>query len=159
MAKKSGIRPLHDYAALLAEFEADYRPNGRTLQDLADERGIERQTLANAFTRERKRTALEAFHARNKALLLKAQRKVNEALDSDRLKPEFAAGFALKTMALVSEREEPNPLLAQQTNVIIPPLFAMSPLAEAFVLALTGRGVEHSVPAGGTYEGQTIGKG
>jgi hypothetical protein len=139
MARKSGIRPLHDYAELLAQFEADYRPYGRTLETFALERGIARQTLANAFTRERKRTAVQAFHSRNKALLLKAQRKVNEALDSDLLRPEFAAGFALKTMALVAEREEPNPLLVQQTQVVVPPLFAMTPLAQAAIRAITGR--------------------
>ncbi len=152
--RTSGKKPSHDYALLLAQYDADYVPQGRTLEEFCKDRDIfeDYKTISAGFIRERKRTAMGAFHDRNKPLLLGAQRMVMAALtraqaESDPIK---AGEFALKVYEKVAEREEPNPLLTLNQNLIIPPLFPPSAMAAKAIEALTGKSPAVKVIEGGT---------
>lgn len=139
---RGGLRPLQDWALLLAQYEADYAPHLKTIREFCADREVPLpyQVTVNAFMRERKRNTMAAFHARNKPLLLTAQNKVAESLEqSDQWEDKVqAANFRLKVLEKVSEREEPNPMLTQ-VNVVIPPLFPESALAAKAIEAITGQ--------------------
>lgn len=142
--RTSGPKPTHDYALLLAQYEADYAPHGRTLKEFCSDREppLVYATVSAGFVAERKRTAMGAFHDRNKPLLLGAQRMIMAALTrvAQEADPIKAGEFALKVYEKVAEREEPNPLLTLSQNIIIPPLFPSSALAARTIEALTGKG-------------------
>ena len=144
-----GRQPSHDWALLLSQFEAEYVPHKITLRQFCKERGISEKLCSDAFNRERKRTALGVFHDRNKPLLLVAQRRVQEALAriSVEADPIKAGRFALEVYEKVAEREEPNPLLTQQLNVVMPPLFPPSALAARAIEALTGKPAPKTIEA------------
>ena len=144
-----GRKANQDWALLLAQFEADYVPHNRTLREFCKDRELDEKGTSVAFSRERKRTALGVFHERNKPLLMLAQRQVYRAvLESvnwpDQVK---AAEFNLKVLEKVAEREEPNPGLTQNLNVVMPPLFPESSLARQMVEALTGQAQPKEVKA------------
>lgn len=124
--------PVADWPLTYAEYKADFEPQGQTVADFARAKKLNYSTVHNAFKRLLNKPALVSFHEKNKPLLLKAQSVVREALN----KPDVDPGFALRALEKVAEREEPNAGLAQQTNIILPPMFA-SAKAEAAVRALT----------------------
>ena len=138
-SKGSGPGPSQDWALLLAQYEADYEPHKVTLREFFKEKGIPEKTGSNAFLREKARTALAAFHDKNKPLLLGAQRMVMQSLIDSVDWPDQAkaAMFQLKVLEIVAEREEPNPLLVQQTQVVLPPMFPQSSLAAKAIELLT----------------------
>ncbi|MDE2102498.1 MAG: hypothetical protein KGL39_34950 [Patescibacteria group bacterium] len=143
----SGKIAIKDWATLYAHFKAEYQPHLRTLKEFVAEQpsleGIPYKTVSAAFIREEKRAKLEAFHARNEPILLAAQRHVAKAVTDPATFATVAgakhAEFALKVFEKVAEREEPNPLLQQTMNVVVPPLFPQSALAAKAVAALTGK--------------------
>ncbi len=137
--KRSGRAPAQDWALLLAQYEADYEPHKVTASAFFKEKGVNEKLGLNAFQRERTRTALAVFHDRNKPLLLGAQRMVMRHLAESVNWPDqkAAAAFALKVLEIVSEREEPNPLLTLNQNVEMPPLFPSSGLAAKAIEVLT----------------------
>ena len=140
--KVRGRVSIHDWALLLAQFQAEWEPHGRTLKEFCANREVPLPyPLAKAaFSREKMRTALVAIHARNKPRGLIAQRRVMEALakiSADGAPVSLKAGeFALKVFTAVMEREEPNATLAQQINIVIPPLFPESDAAKRAMKSL-----------------------
>jgi hypothetical protein len=130
----------HDWALLVAQFDADWAPHGRTLREFCESREVPLpyQLTSAAFIRERKRSSLGTIHSRNLPLGIVAQRRVSEALArmSVEAGPVKAGEFALKVLAQVMEREEPNATLAQQINIVIPPLFPESEAARRATKAL-----------------------
>lgn len=136
-----------DWAILHAQFKAEYEPHHRTLKEFCAEQavleGVPYKSVSAAFLRESKRAKLEAFHARNEPILLAAQRHVAKAVTDPATFATVAgakhAEFALKVFEKVAEREEPNPLLQQTMNVVVPPLFPQSALAAKAIAALTGK--------------------
>ena len=139
----SGRAPFADYAYLVALYDADYLPAKITIKDFCAgfDPPLPYATTVDGMDRARKRSAVQAAHERNKPLLLQAQKKVKEALESD--DEEFKDGkakkaeYALKVFGQVFEREEPSPELAQAVNIVIPPLFAPGTRAEEMIAALT----------------------
>ena len=129
---------------LRAKYEAEYAPNHISLKQFCIDNGCPLGTTLSAFNRERKRARLSAFHARNPQILLIAQQVVKESLNSS-ADPTPAqsrkADFALRVVEKIAEREEPNAALAQQVNVVIPPLFPDSAIAQRTMAILTGRAV------------------
>lgn len=131
---------------LRAKYEAEYSPNHISLKQfcLDQDPPLHLGSTLSAFNRERKRARLSAFHARNPQILLIAQQVVKESLNSS-ADPTPAqsrkADFALRVVEKIAEREEPNAALAQQVNVVIPPLFPDSAIAQRTMAILTGRAV------------------
>lgn len=155
----SGRAPFADYAYLVALYESDYLPNGITKKEfcLGFSPPLPYGTTVDGMDKAKKKSAVQAAHERNKPMLLAAQQKVREALDSD--DDEFKDGkakkaeFALKVFEKVFEREEPSPELAQAVNIIIPPLFAPGTRAEKMIQALT---MDEEVPRGTIEEGERL---
>lgn len=141
--RKPGRAPAHDWAILMAEYDADYLPENKSLKEFCLERKLDPTVTSNSFQKERRRSAMAAFHGRNKPLLLKAQQSVLIALEESKTwkNRPAAAKFALDVLEKVAEREEPNPLLAQQFNVVLPPMFPAGSLASKAIEALTGKPV------------------
>lgn len=137
---RPGPAPSQDWPMLLAEYEAEYAPHKRTITEFAVERGLNNDTVARAFMRERERTAMNVIHARNKPLGIIAQRNVMRAvIDSENWPDRVrAANFNLAVLQAVLEREEPNPGLASNVAIVLPPMFPDSGLARAMMEALTG---------------------
>ena len=139
------MQETRDWAMLRAKYEAEYAPNNIPLKKFCADQDppIPINTCVSAFNRERKRARLSAFHSRNPLLLLTAQQVVQASLtDPVAFQTNAAARkaeFALRVYEKVAEREEPSPELAQQVNVVIPPLFPDSALAQRTMAMLTGK--------------------
>ena len=142
MAGKPGGGSSQDWALLLAQYDADYEPHKITMRAFFKERGILEKTGMAAFQRERTRTALSVFHDRNKTLLVAAQRLVMKSLVESEtwLDQTRAAAFQLKVLEVISQREEPNPLLTLERTVELPPMFPNSGLAAKAIEMLTSGG-------------------
>ncbi len=141
VGRPPGPRQQQDYPLLKAQFEAEYVPLGRTLTEFCKDRNppMAIATVSAAFTRLDKKTTLQTFHERNQPIILVAQRRVMEGLAITDPTPAQVrkAEFALKVFEKVSEREEPNPLLTLNQNMVLPPLFPASSLAGEAIRALT----------------------
>ena len=148
---------------LRAKYEAEYAPNHISLKQfcLDQDPPLHLGSTLSAFNRERKRARLSAFHERNPQILLIAQQVVKESLTST-IDPTPSqsrkADFALRVVEKISEREEPNAALAQQVNVVIPPLFPDSALAQKTMAILTGKALPapSDVPKGEEEEPEPI---
>lgn len=142
MAWKPGGGSSQDWALLLAQYDADYEPHKITMREFFKERGISEKTGTKAFQRERTRSALTVVHARNKPLLIESQRLVWKALRESEtwIDQTKAAAFQLKVLEVISQREEPNPLLTLERTVELPPMFPNSGLAAKAIELLTSGG-------------------
>ncbi|MBU6231477.1 hypothetical protein KGP36_02310 [Patescibacteria group bacterium] len=136
------IAPLADWPQLYAEWKAQWEPAGESIAAFARAKNLKHKTVEGQFRRREIKASLDIAHARNKSLLLKSQTKVAAALDAENVEPDFA----LKVFKTVFEREEPNAGLAQQTNIIVPPMFA-SPAAQAAMEALMRPPADSSEPS------------
>ena len=118
--------PKHDYEALYLENRQLAKATGMTQRAFAESKGIHYVTISKQFTIIKRGLQMDAFKTRNPGILLKAQAKVNAALDDPELDPKFA----LETYKAVADREGLSPAavtVALQNNVAvsiaIPPIF------------------------------------
>lgn len=116
----------HDYEALYLEYRQLAKATSLPQYAFAKQKGIHAVTLSKQFAAIKRGLQMDAFKTRNPGILLKAQAKVNAALDDPELDPKFA----LETYKAVADREGLSPAavtVALQNNVAvsvtIPPIF------------------------------------
>lgn len=116
----------YDYEELYLEYRQLAKATGLTQRAFAEQKGVHYVTLSKNFATVKRTLQMETFKRRNPAILLKAQAKVEAALND----PEVDPKFALETYKAVADREGLSPAavtVALQNNVAvsvtIPPIF------------------------------------
>jgi hypothetical protein len=116
----------YDYEELYLEYRQIAKATSLTQRAFAEQKGLHPVTLSKQFAAIKRNIQMDAFKTRNPGILLKAQAKVNAALDDPELDPKFA----LETYKAVADREGLSPAavtVALQNNVAvnvsIPPIF------------------------------------
>lgn len=116
----------YDYDELYLEYRQLAKATALTQREFAEQKGVHPVTLSKQFAAIKRNIQMDAFKTRNPGILLKAQAKVNAALDDPELDPKFA----LETYKAVADREGQSPAavtVALQNNVAvsvtIPPIF------------------------------------
>lgn len=118
--------PKYDYDELYLEYRQLAKSTALTQREFAISKEIHPVTLSKQFAAIKRNIQMDAFKTRNPGILLKAQAKVNAALNDPELDPKFA----LETYKAVADREGQSPAavtVALQNNVAvsvtIPPIF------------------------------------
>lgn len=140
--RTASAKAARDWFALYAKFVAEYEPLGRTQKEFAQDHGVEPQTVSAWFKRIKRDEILKVAHKRNQPLLLKSQKRIEEALDAPNVEPDFALRVFKETWS----REEPDPKASNTNILVVPPLFA-SPAAQMAIQSLTQAPPELGVPS------------